>query len=61
MIMGGNGTALRTMLSENTVLHSCELNNHNDGRFLSVEQQGIGGIFIVAECFLTDLKESVSK
>ena len=51
---GGGGTTLRTLLSKNT----CILVNKiiiTTGRFLS-EQQGIGGIFILAECFLTDLK-----
>ena len=51
---GKDGTTLRTLLIKNT----CILVNKiiiTTGRFLS-EQQGIGGIFILAECFLTDFK-----
>ena len=55
MIMGGGGGALRTLLSEN----NCILVNYliiiTTGRCLS-EQQGIGGMFILAECFLTHFK-----
>ena len=51
---GGGGAPQKTLLGEKTCIFFKKI-IITSGRFLS-EQQGIGGIFNLAECFLTDFK-----